>query len=75
VAWRRRQPPRLSCAAATRHSPSAPVDYLARTWHPLTRAARIDVDSPLRWLGLRVRCTEAGWADDSQGVVEFVARY
>ncbi|RUQ36572.1 MAG: hypothetical protein EKK71_08070 [Candidatus Competibacteraceae bacterium] len=52
-------------------------DYLLRTWHPSTRPATLDLNEAgtVRWLGLKIVRTEAGGLDDTQGVVEFVARY
>lgn len=51
-------------------------DYLLRTWHASTRPPALHLaDSPAKWLGLKVLRTEAGNAEDSEGVVEFVARY
>ncbi|HRD67405.1 MAG TPA: YchJ family protein [Candidatus Competibacter sp.] len=52
-------------------------DYLLRTWHASTRPEALELDdsSAIKWLGLKVVRTEAGGSDDTQGVVEFVARY
>lgn len=50
-------------------------DYLLRTWHPDTRPvdeAPSDDDNTV-WTGLKVLRTEAGKADDRQGMVEFIA--
>ncbi|CAA0079378.1 Uncharacterised protein [Halioglobus japonicus] len=49
--------------------------YLLATWHPATRPGKVRLDSKTRWLGLRIRDTEAGGADDVGGSVEYVARY
>ena len=51
------------------------ISYLEKTWHPSTRPASIETDNKVRWLGLKIRQTEQGGADDEEGVVEFVARY
>jgi len=52
------------------------TDYILFTWHPRTRPPRLDPDSAsVRWLGLKIRRVEAGTPQDSQGLVEFVARY
>ena len=51
------------------------ISYLEKTWHPATRPASIETDSKVRWLGLKIRRTEQGGADDDEGIVEFVARY
>ena len=47
------------------------IDYLLATWHPSTAPGELEL-SPVKWLGLEVRHTQAT-AD--AGVVEFVARY
>lgn len=49
--------------------------YLLKSWHPDTRPQGIDFAERQKWLGLRVVSVQAGGADDSSGVVEFVARY
>ena len=45
------------------------IDYLLATWHPSTAPGELEL-SPVKWLGLEVRRTEA--AGDA-GIVEFVA--
>jgi SEC-C motif-containing protein len=50
------------------------VDYLKATWHPDTCPESIELED-VRWLGLKIRNTSSGGADDSEGKVEFVARY
>lgn len=51
-------------------------DYLLRTWHVDTRPPTLDLaQEAVKWLGLKVLRTQAGNADDREGVVEFVARY
>jgi len=50
-------------------------DYLLATWHPETRPSRVRLDNQQRWLGLAIRSTHAGSADDDEGQVEFVARF
>jgi SEC-C motif domain protein len=51
--------------------------YLLGTWHPATRPETLDPHAAdhARWLGLKIIRVEAGGTTDSQGVVEFVARY
>lgn len=49
--------------------------YLLATWHPETRPSRVRFDEQQRWLGLKVRSTQAGDASDLTGEVEFVARF
>lgn len=51
--------------------------YLLNTWHPSTRPVSLNLDTaaPVQWLGLQViRASRCGTAD-TDGVVEFVARY
>ena len=50
-------------------------EHLLRTWHPRTRPPTLDFDPAQQWLGLKIKGTEAGLAADSEGRVEFVARY
>ncbi len=48
-------------------------DYLLATWHPSTRPASTEVNSPgLTWLGLQVRSHEV--QDAAHATVDFVAR-
>lgn len=49
--------------------------YLLRSWHPRTRPATVETSPDQRWLGLKIKRTEQGDADDSEGIVEFVARF
>ena len=46
------------------------INYLLATWHPSTAPGELEL-SPVKWLGLEVRHTEA---EGDAGVVEFVAR-
>ena len=52
-------------------------DYLLRTWHESTRPEKLDLSDAgkINWLGLKIVRVEAGGPEDTQGVVEFVARY
>lgn len=52
-------------------------DYLLSTWHSSTRPAALNLaDEPAtKWLGLKVVQTQKGRSSDSEGRVEFVARY
>jgi len=52
-------------------------DYLLRTWHESTRPDHLDFSDAgmMTWLGLKIIRIEAGGPHDSQGIVEFVARY
>ncbi len=50
-------------------------DYLLATWHPDTRPAGMELDTPPRpqWLGLAIKAHTP--LDDNHATVEFVARY
>lgn len=56
------------------------IDYLDRSYHPST-LSEFDAESARKWadesewLGLEIRTTEGGTADNCTGKVEFVARY
>ena len=47
--------------------------YLLATWHPDTRPASLELDPPVKWLGLAVKRHEI--MADEAALVEFVARY
>jgi len=47
-------------------------DYLLATWHPSSAPGDLQDMSPVTWLGLAVRHSQAS---AEAGVVEFVARY
>lgn len=49
--------------------------YLLASWHPKTRPSRVRFDPEQRWLGLRIKSTDSGGPDHSEGTVEFVARF
>ncbi len=51
------------------------VEYLLRTWHPDTRPGHLALDDDTRWLGLKIKRTDAGLPGDREGRVEFVARF
>lgn len=52
-------------------------DYLLETWHPATRPQQLELDTqpPPQWLGLKIVAIEDGGPADTEGLVEFVARY
>ena len=50
-------------------------DYLSETWHSDFRPDTIEAVGGEKWLGLKVRRIEAGGPEDSEGEVEFVARF
>jgi SEC-C motif-containing protein len=49
--------------------------HLARTWHPLTRPAELDLDPRRRWTSLRILTSIAGGEDDADGIVAFEASW
>ena len=51
--------------------------YLLATWYKSTRPETLDLagDTTTKWIGLKILRTEQGQANDSEGIVEFVARY
>jgi SEC-C motif-containing protein len=51
------------------------ADWLRETWDPTTRPVSLDLDEPVRWIGLRIVSAESGGPRDDRGTVEFVARY
>lgn len=50
-------------------------DYLLHSWAPATRPASIELDPTLRWIGLEIVGSTRGMLFDTQGTVEFIARY
>ena len=53
----------------------ARIDYLLCTWHPSTRPAQLSIDPAIRWLGLKLKHIDGGRPGDSEGSVEFIARF
>ncbi|MCB1736007.1 MAG: SEC-C domain-containing protein [Gammaproteobacteria bacterium] len=51
------------------------ADYLRHSWDPATCPEDLSIDDDGRWLGLKIKHTEAGGVEDDTGTVEFVARY
>lgn len=49
-------------------------DYLLASWHESTRPQALVLE-PTNWLGLKIKSTRKGLSGDSEGWVEFVARY
>ena len=49
--------------------------YLLESWHPDFRPASVQLNPDQKWLGLKIKSTDAGGVDDTSGIVEFVARY
>lgn len=50
-------------------------DYLLNSWHASTRPEALELDEPVKWLGLQILGGTAGMVTDEAGTVEFVARY
>jgi SEC-C motif domain protein len=50
-------------------------DYLLATWHPSTRPPDLTFDLDQHWIGLKIIACREGQTDDTQGQVEFLARY
>lgn len=63
---------RYSAYARLTNNPGL-ADYLLETWHPDTRPVDLEMDTPLRWLGLQIKHSHT--IDPNNAIVEFVARY
>lgn len=48
--------------------------YLKYSWYHTTRPNDLALE-PTNWIGLKIKSTKLGSLDDSEGWVEFVARY
>ena len=70
-------PPTALATMRSRYSANAlgHLEHLRDTWHPRTRPQRIAPDPDRRWIGLAIKGTTAGEAGDTEGTVEFVARF
>lgn len=51
------------------------VAYLSSTWHTSTRPRALSLDPSRRWIGLHVLGATHGGLLDTDGEVEFVARW
>lgn len=51
------------------------AEHLRRTWHLDHRPDRPAIDPTIEWLGLTVLATEAGRELDTDGTVDFEARF
>jgi SEC-C motif-containing protein len=51
------------------------VPYLLDTWHPSTRPASLELDPGLNWFRLDILSRSRGGMLDTDGTVEFSARY
>jgi SEC-C motif-containing protein len=50
-------------------------NYLLQTWHADTRPAQLVLSPDVSWFGLEIVAIEAGEAQDSEGRVEFMAKF
>lgn len=48
--------------------------YLQQTWDPEFCPVDLSLE-PTKWLGLKIKSTKLGGTEDSEGWVEFIARY
>ncbi|MFB2579810.1 YchJ family protein [Herbiconiux sp. P15] len=51
------------------------ADYLQASWHPSTRPPALELDDDVRWYRLDILDRRAGGVLDTEGEVEFRARY
>jgi SEC-C motif domain protein len=51
------------------------ADYLLTSWHPSTRPESIDLNPDQQWLSLEIVGRTGGGMLDTEGTVEFRARY
>lgn len=51
------------------------ADFLLSSWHSDTRPPAVNFDPNLEWVSLEIVATERGSGLDTQGVVEFRARF
>ena len=51
--------------------------YLLASWHSTTRPENLQFDNeaPIKWLSLTINAIELGGQCDTEGMVEFTARY
>jgi SEC-C motif domain protein len=49
--------------------------YLMYSWHPDTRPSELEIDPETVWTGLAILATSGGGLLDTEGEVEFQARY
>lgn len=51
-------------------------DYLLKTWHPKSRPETLNLqDSPVHWIGLKIKASHLGQKNDDSGMVHFIARF
>ena len=51
------------------------ADYLLRTWHPDTRPPELELEPAMQWRRLDIVSTSRGGPWDTEGTVEFMARF
>jgi SEC-C motif-containing protein len=51
------------------------ADYLLRTWHPDTRPPELELEPAMQWRRLDIVSTSRGGPLDTEGTVEFMARF
>jgi SEC-C motif-containing protein len=51
------------------------ADYLAATWHPSTVPAELDLNPDQQWFSLEIVSRTQGGMLDTEGTVEFRAKY
>jgi SEC-C motif-containing protein len=49
--------------------------FLVRTWHARTRPRVLTLETDQEWQGLTIMAREGGGLFDTEGIVEFRARY
>lgn len=50
------------------------LDYVKNTWHPSTLPTELRLVPEQVWVGLKIKHTEAGTANDKTGIVAFEAK-
>ncbi|GAA2244909.1 YchJ family metal-binding protein [Herbiconiux moechotypicola] len=73
----RAHPPTAERLMRSRYTAFARGDatYLLASWHPSTRPASLELDPGIRWLSLEIVGRSGGGLLDTEGEVEFTARY
>ena len=49
--------------------------YLQKTWHLSRRPSQVSFNPKQNWIGLTIKNTQKGLAQDETGEVEYIARY
>ncbi|GAA4252677.1 YchJ family metal-binding protein [Dactylosporangium darangshiense] len=71
------EPPSAELLMRARYSAYVLADraFLLRTWHEKTRPRALTLESEQNWQGLTILGREGGGLFDTEGIVEFRARY